>query len=136
MNIGCTFDKKLFPHSNLKFIEFRVLIYKNLYSFKMKKITLTTVLLILLTSISGLAQNEKNSLNITEIIVLNFEQDAKVNQDLKINFEVINSTEDNKVSVIVKHETFKSSSRRSRVKNIINFLKNSEKKQGSSIALC
>jgi hypothetical protein len=102
----------------------------------MKKITLTTVLLILLTSISGLAQNEKNSLNITEIIVLNFEQDAKVNQDLKINFEVINSTEDNKVSVIVKHETFKSSSRRSRVKNIINFLKNSEKKQGSSIALC
>jgi hypothetical protein len=102
----------------------------------MKKITLTTVLLILLTSISGLAQNEKNSLNITEIIVLNFEQDAKVNQDLKINFEVINSTEDNKVSVIVKHETFKSSSRRSRVKNIINFLRNSEKKQGSSIALC
>jgi ribosomal protein L21 len=102
----------------------------------MKKITLTTVLLILLTSISGLAQNEKNSLNITEIIVLNFEQDAKVNQDLKINFEVINSTEDNKVSVIVKYETFKSSSRRSRVKNIINFLKNSEKKQGSSIALC
>ncbi len=102
----------------------------------MKKITLTTVLLILLTSISGLAQNEKNSLNITEIIVLNFEQDAKVNQDLKINFEVINSTEDNKVSVIVKYETFKSSSRRSRVKNIINFLRNSEKKQGSSIALC
>jgi hypothetical protein len=102
----------------------------------MKKITLTTVLLILLTSISGLAQNEKNSLNVTEITVLNFEQDAKANQDLKINFEVINSTEDNKVSVIVKHETFKSSSRRSRVKNIINFLKNSEKKQGSSIALC
>ncbi|MFB0938772.1 MAG: hypothetical protein QMB29_07535 [Urechidicola sp.] len=102
----------------------------------MKKITLTTVLLILLTSISGLAQNEKNSLNVTEITVLNFEQDVKVNQDLKINFEVINSTEDNKVSVIVKHETFKSSSRRSRVKNIINFLKNSEKKQGSSIALC
>jgi hypothetical protein len=102
----------------------------------MKKITLTTVLLILLTSISGLAQNEKNSLDVTEITVLNFEQDVKVNQDLKINFEVINSTEDNKVSVIVKHETFKSSSRRSRVKNIINFLKNSEKKQGSSIALC
>jgi hypothetical protein len=102
----------------------------------MKKITLTTVLLILLTSISGLAQNEKNSLNVTEITVLNFEQDVKVSQDLKINFEVINSTEDNKVSVIVKHETFKSSSRRSRVKNIINFLKNSEKKQGSSIALC
>ena len=102
----------------------------------MRKTALTTILLILLTSISGLAQNEKNSLNITEIIVLNFEQDAKVNQDLKINFEVINSTEDNKVSVIVKHETFKSSSRRSRVKNIINFLRNSEKKQGSSIALC
>jgi hypothetical protein len=29
LNIGCTFEKKLFPHSNLKSIEFRVLIYKN-----------------------------------------------------------------------------------------------------------
>ena len=102
----------------------------------MRKTALTTILLILLTSISGLAQNEQNSLNVNEVLTLNLEQETIVNQDLKINFEVLNSPEVNKVSVIEKHETFKSTSRRSKMKNIINFLNNSDKKQGSSIALC
>jgi hypothetical protein len=102
----------------------------------MKKITLTTILLILLTSISGLAQNEINNVNVTETSTLNFEQDVNASQDLKIDFKIIDSTDDNKVAVIEKHETFKSTSRRSRMKNIINFLNNSDKKQGSSIELC
>lgn len=102
----------------------------------MKKVTLTTILLILLTSISVLAQNEKNDLNVTEISTLSFDQDAMTNQNLDINFEVINSTDVNKVSVIVKHETFKSTSRKSRMKNVVNFLKNPEKKQVTSIVLC
>tara|TARA_B110000240_G_C13505109_1_gene455790 strand:+ start:1671 stop:1973 length:303 start_codon:yes stop_codon:yes gene_type:complete len=100
----------------------------------MKKVTLTTILLILLTSISVLAQNEKNDINAIEN--LSFDQDAMTNQNLDINFEVTNSTDANKVSVIVKHETFKSTSRKSRMKNVVNFLKNPEKKQNSSIVLC
>ena len=100
----------------------------------MKKVTLTTILLILLTYISVLAQNEKNDINAIEN--LSFDQDAMTNQNLDINFEVIYSTDAKKVSVIVKHETFKSTSRKSRMKNVVNFLKNPEKKQNSSIVLC
>ena len=102
----------------------------------MKKTTLTTILLILLTSISGLAQNEKNKVHVTEVLTLNFEQDTNADQDLKIEFEIINLKDDNNVSVILKHEITKPTSRRSRVKNIINFLNNSEEKQDSSIASC
>ena len=102
----------------------------------MKKVTLTTILLFLLTTISVLAQNEKNDFDVTEISSLSFDQDAMNNQNLDINFEVINSTDENKVSVIVKHETFKSTSRKSRMKNVVNFLKNPEKKENSSIVLC
>lgn len=100
----------------------------------MKKVTLTTILLILLTSISVLAQNEKNDINVIENI--SFDQDAMTNQNLDASFEVINSTDANKVSVIVKYKTFKSTSRKSRMKNVVNFLKNPEKKQNSSIVLC
>jgi len=102
----------------------------------MKKTTLTTILLILLTSISGFAQNEKTNINVTEVLTLNFEQDTNADQDLKIEFEIINLKDDNNVSVILKHETIKPTSRRTRVKNIINFLNNSEEKQDSSIASC
>ena len=102
----------------------------------MRKVTLTTILLILLTSISVFAQNEKNSLNVSEISTLNFDEDAMTNQDLKIDFKVINLTDDNNVSVIVKHETYKSTSRKARMKNVVNFLKNPEKKQHLSVVLC
>ncbi len=102
----------------------------------MKKATLTTILLILLAYISGFAQNEKKEIFINETSTLSIENKISVNQDFKINFEALKSIEYTKVSIIVKHKTFKSTSRRSKVKNIINFLNSSDNKQGSSIALC
>ncbi len=103
----------------------------------MKKVTLTTILLFLLTSISVLAAQE-NATNENEVKILNsiLEEDAMTSQNEVINVKVIELTDNNNVSVLVKHNIIKSSSRKSRMKNVVNFLKNPEVKNTNKKVLC
>ena len=98
----------------------------------MKKITL---ILILLTTLTVTAQNDNKTISVNEKLTLNTEQNSEVNQHIKLNIVTTDLSSD-KVIVLVKHETIKASSRRSRVKNIVNFLKSSEKKQNSTVETC
>lgn len=103
----------------------------------MKKLTLTTILLLLLTSISVLANSEtKIETNLENSIEL-IEVDAMTTQLDNIEVLVNNSTDQNLASVIVKHETTKYNSRKARMKTVVNnFLRNPEMKEVTSNVLC
>lgn len=104
----------------------------------MKKVTFTTFLLILLTSVSVFANNKSNDINCINT--------TKVNTliDLSENINVINKTiiindlktDVTKTSYLVKYNLIKSTSRKSKMKNVKNFLKNPERKDSTIIAMC
>lgn len=102
----------------------------------MKKVTLTTILLLLLTTISVLAQEKVNNKKELRVLTITFEEDAMTSTKNTIEEKVIEFTEENSVSVLTKHNIIKSSSRKSRMKNVVNFLKNPEKRKVSNIILC
>ncbi|MCF6280542.1 MAG: hypothetical protein L3J14_09375 [Flavobacteriaceae bacterium] len=98
----------------------------------MKKVTYTTIILLLLTSFSVFAGDkptENKSDKQTEIISLVDLDDSNV-------FIIKNDNIQNTVSYLTKHQYRKSSSRKSKMKNVQNFLRNPEKKENTIIAMC
>ncbi len=98
----------------------------------MKKVTYTTIILLLVTSFSVFAGNkstEKKSDKPTEIISLVDLNDANV-------FIIKNDSIQNTVSYLTKYQYRKSTSRKSKMKNVKNFLRNPEKKENTLTILC
>lgn len=103
----------------------------------MTKVTLTTILLFLLTTISVFANNKSSEIynnSVVNIISLENLQEA-TNNDIDIKLDDL-KTDTNNVSYLVKYQLIKSTSRKSKMNNIQNFLKNPEKKEIVSNILC
>ena len=98
----------------------------------MKKVTYSTIILLLVTSFSVFAGNESTenkSDKPTEIISLVNLNDATI-------FIIKNDSTQNTVSYLTKYQYRKSTSRKSKMKNVKNFLKNPEKKENTLTILC
>ncbi len=101
----------------------------------MKK-QLVTLLLIFFATTSIVAQYDKITINNIEISNLSIDQDIFIDQDFKPNFHIKNVGMENTMCLIEKHKILEYTSRRLRVKNIVNFLNNSENRNINLTVLC
>lgn len=98
----------------------------------MKNVTYTTLILFLLTTISVFASNTNKQDSLSKSIEVISLVDLNDNNIINIKNDSIVNT----VSYLTKYQYRKSTSRKSKMNNILNFLKNPEKKEKASNILC